>query len=654
MSDNFYLDNDDLRFYVEKAVDWDMLVELCEHGAPADERPASVRDARDNYEDILKELGKFIARQVDPKVRQIDREGTKLENGEVIVSPTFEAIFKGLKKLDVYGLPVPRELGGLNAPAVVYLAASEMMARADVSCMTHFGFHAGVAISLLTYALRDPRTKFKNGRVVETPYDDIIREICRGDAWGCMVLTESDAGSDLAKIRTTAVEQPDGTWILNGEKIFITSGHGQYQLVLARTEDPVKAPGLKGLSLLLVKQKLEVDGQKVTNVRITKVEHKIGHNGSPTCALLYENSVGELLGRRGEGFEQMLLLMNFARLGVGFEGLGICEAALRVVKEYAAQRVTMGKTIDRHEMIADYIEDMELYVRGIRALCFETAQKVERSTKLEQIFKFDPPQDEAKRSELERKVARAKRQARDATPLLKYIASEKAVEMARMAMQILGGVGYTTEAIPEKLLRDALVLPIYEGTSQIQSLMVLKDQLMQGLRDPRRFIVKMARANWKRVAENEPLERSLSRLFAYKYKALQTILVRIARNKLKNTYDMPIGSWTDALFSQWDAKLDFAPGLLHAERLTKILIDTTIARILVKYAVKFPERRIYAERFMKRADLRCRHWLTEVEEHGDDLLADLAARTQAEEAAAKGETGKQASAKPPKKKSVAA
>ncbi len=626
MSDNFYTDNDDLRFYMEQAVDWDSLVELTEHGASAEDRPASVRDARDIYEDIVQEFGKFVARNVAPVARQIDRDGTRIENGEVISSPAFDKIFKGLKKMGVYGLPIVRELGGLNAPAVVYLACSEIMARADTSCMTHFGFHAGISLALLIYALRDPRTVIKNGRIVSTPWDKEIGEMCRGEHWGCMVLTESGAGSDLGQIKTTAALRDDGNWLLNGEKIFITSGHGQYQLVLARSEDTVKSPGLKGLSLFLCKQK--IDGK--VNVRIAKVEHKIGHNGSATCVLVYEDSVGELVGRRGEGFENMLLLMNFARMAVGFEGLGICEAALRSAREFAAERMTMGKPIDRHEMIADYLEDMDLYTRGIRAMAFETAQKVERSQKLEQILKFDPPTDETKRAEMERRVARIKRQARDLTPLVKYISSEKAVEMSRMAMQILGGVGYTQEYVPEKLLRDALVLPIYEGTSQIQSLMVLKDQLMQGLRDPRRFIVKMARANWKRVAENEPLERQLSKLFAYKYKALQTILLKIAKNKLRSTYDMPIGSWTDTLFSQWDPKLDFAPGLLHAERLTKILIDTTMSRILVKYALKYPERRIYAEKFMKRSELRCRAWLAEIEEHGDDLLAELAVRNAAD------------------------
>ena len=202
----------------------------------------------------------------------------------------------------------------------------------------------------------------------------------------------------------------------------------------------------------------------------------------------------------------MLLLMNFARVAVGFESLGLIEAAYRTATEFAAGRVTMGKSIDRHEMIADFLEDMHLTIIGLRAMCFETAQKVERANRLEQILKFDPPTDEHERAELERKVARVKRQARDLTPLVKYYGSEKSVEMSRLAMQILGGVGYTQEYAPEKLLRDALVLPIWEGTSQIQSLMVLKDQLMQGLRDPRRFIVKMARANWKRVAEHDPLE----------------------------------------------------------------------------------------------------------------------------------------------------
>src|SRR5690606_32724385 len=143
----------------------------------------------------------------------------------------------------------------------------------------------------------------------KTRWEKEVRKIAAGESFGCMVLTEPGAGSDLAAIRTTA-ELRDGKWYLNGEKIFITSGHGQYQFVLAKTE---KEGGLQALSLFLVPRKIERDGRLVDNVRITKVEEKLGHHGSATCSLQYEDSVGELVGERGQGFQLMLMLMNSAR-----------------------------------------------------------------------------------------------------------------------------------------------------------------------------------------------------------------------------------------------------------------------------------------------------------------------------------------------------
>ncbi len=635
MSDNFYTDNADLRFHIEKRVDWPALFEVVERKAAADERPASLEEARETYEDVLKEIGKFCARSIAPGARTIDGEPTQLADGQVIEAPTFAKLFKSIKKLQVYGLPVPRELGGLNAPAVVYMAASEVMARADVSVMTHFGFHTGVAMSLITYALRDPRTVVRDGRLVSTPYDQPIAEMIGGKEWGCMVLTEPGAGSDLGAVRTFAKYGDDGVWRMSGEKIYITSGHAKYQLVLARTEDEQKVPGLKGLSLFLVERFFERDGKRVENVRMSKVEHKIGHHGSPTCSLVYEDSVGTLIGKRGEGFELMLVMMNFARIAVGFEGLGIMEASTRLTTSYARERVTMGKTIDRHEMVADFLEDMDLWTRGVRSLLFRAAQLTELAQRWEQVQRHDPPADEEERSRLERKVKRLKREARNLTPLCKYAGSEKAVDLARLSMQVLGGAGYTTEYDAEKLLRDALVLPIYEGTSQIQALMALKDQIGAALANPQKFLSKVAKANVNRLTAKEPLERALSRLYAYKYSAMQTILVRIASKKLRKAKAMPLGHWPDALFSQWDPKLDFAPGLLHAERLCKILVDVEVAHSLVLDAEAAPERRWIAERFMARADRRCRALLAEIEEHGDELLADLAERT-AQESATRG------------------
>jgi len=628
MSDNFYTDNDDLRFHISNTIDWDALVEAMEHGAKAEDRIGTTADAMEIIEGLLDEFGKFSARKVAPVAREIDTQATHMVDGEVQEGAAFAQIFKDIKKLGVYGLPVPRELGGLNAPALVYLACAELMARADTSCMTHFGFHTGIAMSLITYALRDERSVFEDGRLIKTPYDEAIEQCVTGKEWGCMVLTEPGAGSDLAVIRTTAEQVPgddERLFKLNGEKVFITSGHGQWQLVLARTEDPDKIPGLKGLSLFLCKQRMVKDGAEYDNVRIAKVEHKIGHKGSPTVSLVYEDSIGELIGKRGEGFELMLVMMNFARLAVGFEGLGVMESAYRIAKDYAAERVTMGKTIDRHEMVADFLEDMQLQVYGVRALLIEAAEITELSQRWEQIYKHNPPEDKAERKKLKKKVRKYKRTARNLTPLCKYAGSEQAVRLSRLSMQILGGAGYTEEWLCEKLLRDALVLPIYEGTSQIQSLMALKDQMMRAMSDPQDFLAKVARARFDALTKKDQLERGLAKLYTYRYSALQTVLMRIVKHKLLKTYDLPIGDWTGALLHEWDPKMDFAPGMLHAERLTQILIEVEIARILVKQAARFEERRWIAERWIARSDLRCRALLMEIEEHGEQLLERLAA-----------------------------
>src|SRR5262249_44535586 len=153
----------------------------------------------------------------------------------------------------------------------------------------------------------------------------------------------------------------------------------------------------------------------------------------------------------------MLTLMNNARLGVGFESIGLCEAAYRMARDYAAQRPSMGKTIDRHEMIADYLDEMRTDLLGLRAIAVEGALAEEMARKLS-LQKRDPVQ-----------ARRCARRARRLTPLLKYLAAEKAVEIARRCVQIHGGNGYMAEYGAEKLLRDAMVMPIYEGTSQIQA-----------------------------------------------------------------------------------------------------------------------------------------------------------------------------------------
>ena len=252
-----------------------LLLSACA-GLPADSRPGPVSAL-------------VLERPVD--IRE-GRARAYLQDGEVVFSEELNAVFEGLKELGLYGLSIPRELGGSNCPMALYFVAGELMARADVSVMTHFSFHGGIASAMLLYADKEGSSVYENGRLVKTRWEKEIAEIAAGENFGCMVLTEPGAGSDLAAIRATA-EERDGKWYLNGEKIFITSGHGQYQFVLAKTEPD---GGLKSLSLFLVPRKVERDGKTVDNVVVTKVEEKLGHHGSATCSLQYEDSVGELVG----------------------------------------------------------------------------------------------------------------------------------------------------------------------------------------------------------------------------------------------------------------------------------------------------------------------------------------------------------------------
>jgi alkylation response protein AidB-like acyl-CoA dehydrogenase len=301
-----------------------------------------------------------------------------------------------------------------------------------------------------------------------------------------MVLTEPDAGSDLGALRARARLGDDGKWRVTGQKIFITSGDGQHQLVLAKSEDT--GEGLKDLSLFLVPRQVERQGQLVDNVVIDRLEDKLGIHASVTAALSYDESEGQLIGQRGQGFELMLLLMNNARLGVGFECIGLIEAVYRLAREYAEQRVSMGQPIARHEMIADYLDKIEVELRGLRALAFRAAYYVDLYNQLEWQLQLDPPAADEEKQKLERRIKSLKWKARELTPLIKFQASEKAVELSGLALQIHGGVGYTTDYLVEKYLRDAYVMTIYEGTSEIQALMALKDQLQKALKDLPEFV----------------------------------------------------------------------------------------------------------------------------------------------------------------------
>lgn len=638
-STNFFLDNDDLRFQLSR-VDWPTLVALQEgafQDADAFKDPA---EARAFYEEVLTQLGELVAKEIAPYERELDEEHPELVDGEVIVPPRMKKIMGQLHEMGAFSLTLPRRLGGSNCPLLISNILVEMFCRADASVAGEYGFHGGIAQALLFYSLEEGSVEMKDGYAVATRFDDVVRRIIDHNEWGAMVLTEPGAGSDLARLTARATQRADGTWRLTGQKIYITAGHGDHHIVIARSEDLQTHPGLKGLSLFYVPRFVDENGKRCAkdtpgakkNFEIGGVEHKMGQHSAVAATIHYEESHAELLGTRGHGFLGMLLLMNNARIAVGFEGIGTCEAAYRVARAYAEERVTMGKPIARHEMIADALDEMDVMIRGLRAITFEAAFHEEVSARLKVNSQARPPSSEEEKREIEKRARKHKRRARHLTPLIKYVAGEECVRQARMTMQILGGLGYIVETGAEKILRDALVIPVYEGTSQIQALMALKDNLQAAMRNPARFLSDTATARLESLSGRSELERGEAKLRWYALSAMQTIITRIAADKLGDVKGRPLAEWRTAFMKDWDPARDFSFGLLHAERLTKLLSWAAIAETLVRQAdevkgtADHDERHQLALRFIERFEPRARGVVGEIEATGGSLLGRVLAR----------------------------
>ncbi|MGB8329960.1 MAG: acyl-CoA dehydrogenase family protein [Polyangiales bacterium] len=632
---NFFKDNDDLQYYFDKGIDWDPIVRITEHDfADADgDGFSTTEEAVAFYRDIVEMFGQFTAEEIKPYEKEIDEKGVALVDGEVVFPERLAEIFEKINALDLHGLPLPRELGGMNAPLLVYFINSEMMARADVSAMAHHGFHAGMAMAALVLSATEGSTDIdpKTGRIKATRWEKAIKEIAAGKAWGCMDITEPDAGSDMAALRAVGEQDADGNWYVTGEKIFITSGHGKYHFVIARTEDedPGDATGgLSGLSMFMVQTYEEdADGNRNRIVQLSRVEEKLGHHGSATCGLVFDRAPADLVGRRGEGFKYMLTLMNNARLGVGFECLGLSESAYQAAVEYAAERSSMGKPIARHEMIAEYLETMRTEIQGVRAMAMAAGFHEELGQKLALAIRYGDL-DEASRQQMKRLMRSHQKKSRRITPLLKYFGAEKAVEHARTALQIHGGNGYITEYLPEKLLRDALVMPIYEGTSQIQALMAMKDTLGGIIKNPQAFVRRLAQARWRSVSSRDPLERRVAQLQSLSLSAQQHLVLKTAGDKVKGLRGKPISDWSDELTKNWNPKRDFAFAMLHAERLIQLLGETAIAELLLEQARKHAERAEVLERHLERAEPKARYLHDQITTTGQRLLARLSPRAR--------------------------
>jgi len=565
MAKKSYFLEEDIQFHFKNTIKWDKIIPLYEE---LDDK-FKLEDAVAMYEATLKELGTISASELAETAKESDEIGAKLENGEVIYTEGFKQCLQAFKESEALALNVKREYSGPGMPGIVNVINLEMMCKADPAFMTVYAFYAGVAKTLEPFASEEMKQKY-------------IPKLVSGECNGSMSLTESEAGSDLGQIRTLAENKGDH-WEVTGNKIFISNGNGELSLVLARSDSKTEGK-TDGLSMYLVPRFVEKDGKKTTNFKLERLEHKLGIKGSPTLELSFDKSIGYLVGKEGDGLKQMFYLMNEARLGVSVQALGIAQKALEEAKEYASQRVQFGKPIGKHELLADKLIDMETDVKAIRSLIYKAAEYEDIKTGLEdQLKNFNGSKEE--KTKLEKQFKKYKYLAREMIPLIKYFSAEKAIQITRDNIQIHGGNGYTTEYAAEMHLRNAVITAIYEGTSQIQSLMAMGDSLKNPKIIP---YVEGIKGFGKHFKE-------LPKMFSLEGYALESErMFNGAVDYLKRPF--AIAKLKKDKKAEGEA-LSYA--MLYAERLTKLKAYKTVIEILVDEAKKFPERKPLAKRFVR-------------------------------------------------------
>ena len=406
-----------------------------------DYAPQDTEDALDSYRRVLDIVGEVCGEVIAANAESVDHEGPRVVNDHVEYASGTVKNIEALIEAGLGGMTLPRKYDGLNMPVTCFAMANEMVARADAGFENIWGLQ-DCAETINEFASEEIKMKF-------------LPRVSAGETCA-MDLTEPDAGSDLGAVMLKASWDEEGqTWRLNGCKRFITNGDGDISLVLARTEEGTK--DARGLSMLIYDKR---DG----GVKVRRIENKLGIKGSPTCELVFNNAPATLVGDRKMGLiKYVMSLMNAARLGISAQSTGLCEAAYREALKYAQEREQFGKPIIKFAAVSEMLKNMEAKTIASRALLYETARFVDIYKQLNHIS-----HDRSLESEERQEMKFYNRLADGFTPLAKMFASEYANEVAYDSIQIHGGSGYMKDYACERLYRDARIMNIYEGTTQLQ------------------------------------------------------------------------------------------------------------------------------------------------------------------------------------------
>ena len=411
----------------------------------------------DLAKDILEQAAKITENLILPLAKVGDETPATFENGVVRVPPGYKEVYKKFIENGWVSLSCDPEYGGQGMPKTINAFFDEMLSSASLSFKLYSELSIGAYNCILHHGSDSIKKKF-------------LPNIVKGTWSGTMCLTESVCGTDLGLLKTKAIEQSDGTFKLNGQKIFITSGDHDLteniiHLVLARTTD---APsGTKGISLFLVpKVQVKEDGSLGPRNRVStnSIESKMGIKGSATCDLNFDGAIGYMIGPKNKGLSSMFTMMNLERIIVGLQGLGLSEIAYQNALNYSKERKqgksNNSKTQNGADLIIDHADirrsllNMKSIIEGERALSFWLAQQTEVS--------------------LHHSDNKIKQEASDfvslMTPVVKSLFTDMGMEITSDAMQIFGGYGYTKDQGIEQLYRDNRITPIYEGTNSVQAI----------------------------------------------------------------------------------------------------------------------------------------------------------------------------------------
>ena len=422
-------------------------------------RPGEEALAPDLIDSILEEAGRFVEEVLAPLNASGDEEGCHYENGVVRTPKGFKAAYDLFREGGWTALACDSDYGGQGLPESVNKLVEEMICSANLSFSLYPGLSRGAYQALRDHGAEDLKRRF-------------LPKLASGVWSGTMCLTEPHCGTDLGMLRTRAVPQADGSYLLSGNKIFISAGEHDLteniiHLVLARLPD---APaGSRGISLFLVPKFLpDAEGRPGARngVLCTAIEHKMGIKASATCQLTFENAKGWLVGAPHRGLAAMFTMMNSERLSVGIQGLAIGEAAYQSAVAYARERI-QGRSLSGvknpdqpadpiivHPDVRRMLLSMRAYTEGCRALGVWVAHA------LDAIERSAEP---AAREKAEDFTALM-------TPIVKALFTDLGFDAASMGVQVYGGHGYIRDHGVEQYVRDARITMIYEGTNGIQAL----------------------------------------------------------------------------------------------------------------------------------------------------------------------------------------